>query len=94
MTRGGRIVAPGFPSAAGRPIAHLLFTGISFKEMFRESEILIDALLALIAQGVVALFIHDALVVPSGKVSIARKVVLEVFQGVDGVEGRVSIKSE
>jgi len=87
-------VAPGFPSAADRPIAHLLFTGVGFKEMYRKSEILIDVLLALIDQGVVALPIHDALVVPSGKASVARKVMLDVFMEQTGVEGMASIENE
>ena len=55
--------------------------------MFRESEILIDTLLALIDQGVVALPIHDALVVPSGKVSVAKRVMLDAFKGQTGVGG-------
>jgi hypothetical protein len=77
-----------------RPIAHLLFTGVGFKQMYQESEILIDALLALIDQGVVALPIHDALVVPSSNVSIARKVMLDVFKDQTGVEGMVSIEGD
>jgi hypothetical protein len=41
MTQTGPcIVTP----VAGRPITHLLFTGVGFKEMYWESEILIDAL--------------------------------------------------
>ena len=60
--------------------------------MFRESEILIDALIALIDQRVVALPIHDALVVPSGKASAARKDVLDVFKEQTGVEGMNSVE--
>ena len=62
--------------------------------MFRESEILIDALIALIDQRVFALPIHDALVVPSSKVSIASKVMLGVFEEQTGVEGMVSVEGE
>jgi hypothetical protein len=75
-----------------RPIAHLLFTGVGFKEMFRESEILIDALLALIDKGVVALPIHDALVVPYSKLALVRDTMLNVFREHTGVEGQVSLE--
>jgi hypothetical protein len=60
--------------------------------MFRESEFLIDALLALIEQGVVALPIHGALVVPSSKVRIARQAMLDAFMEQTGVDGMVSIE--
>ena len=36
--------------------------------------------------------VHDALVVPSGKVSIASKVMLGVFRELTGVEGMVSVE--
>jgi hypothetical protein len=75
-----------------QPIADLLFTGIGFQEMYRESEILIDALIALIEQNVVALPIHDALVVSSGKLTLARDTMLSIFKEHTGVEGLVSVE--
>ncbi len=75
-----------------RPIAHLLFTGIGFQEMYRESEILVDALIALIDQCVVALPIHDALVVPSSNLALVRDTMLNVFRENTGVEGLVSVE--
>ena len=71
-----------------RPIANLLFTGIGFKEMYRESEILVDALIALIDQGLVALPIHDALVVPSSRMVVTREIMLSVFREHMGVDGQ------
>jgi len=49
---------------------------------------------ALIDQGVVALPIHDALVVPSSKASIARMAMLGVFKEQMGVEGMGSIEGD
>jgi hypothetical protein len=74
------------------PIAHLLFTGIGFQVMYRESEILIDALLALIDRGVVALPIHDALAVPASKVPMVKDTMLSVFKDHTGVDGMVTIE--
>ena len=62
----------------------MAFTGVGFKEMFRESEILIDALLALIDRGGVALPIHDVLVVPSSKVEHRQDGHARCLQGADG----------
>jgi len=55
--------------------------------MFGESEILIDALLTLMDQVVVALPIHDALAVPSSQVSIAQKVPSDAFKDQTGSRG-------
>jgi hypothetical protein len=49
---------------AHAPIADHFFTGIGMNLMFRESEILIDVLLEGLERGIIALPIHDAVLVP------------------------------
>jgi hypothetical protein len=53
---------------------HLFCTGIGFKLMFIESECLIDVLLALIDRSIVALPVHDAVIVPVSAVESAKAI--------------------
>ncbi len=52
----------------------------------------LEQILALIDHGVVALPIHDALVVPSAKVALAKKTMLAVFKVHTGVHGVASVE--
>lgn len=72
------------------PIRHLLFDPkIGMEVMYRESEILIDVLLALAEQGITALPVHDAIIVADHAESEARRVMLEVFKAHTGLTGKV-----
>jgi hypothetical protein len=72
-----------------RPIAHLFCTNIGFRDMFIESEILVDVLLQLLDRGITALPVHDAVIVARSKAPMAKEVMLSVFQAHTGVSGAV-----
>jgi hypothetical protein len=61
-------------------IAHHLGTHVGHHLQFFESEILVEVLLRLKDQGVVALPIHDALVVSWSKKDLVRNIMMEVFE--------------
>jgi hypothetical protein len=65
---------------------------IGLKAMFIESNILIEVLLALIDRSIVALPVHDALVVSSGHSDEVKAVMLDVFQRTTGVVGKVELE--
>jgi hypothetical protein len=71
------------------PIKHLFFTGIGHRAQFIESEVLVDVLLALKEQGIVALPIHDAVVVPRSSIPLVTKIMALVFKDHTGVDGMV-----
>jgi hypothetical protein len=75
-----------------RPVAHLFCTGIGLRLMFKESCILIAALLELMDHGIVALPVHDALVVARRNLEVTKRVMLESFQRIAGVEGLVELE--
>jgi hypothetical protein len=66
--------------------------GVGHDAQFIESQIMVEVLLTLKASGVVALPIHDAVIVPLSKVSIVKDVMLEVFKAHAHVEGTVTIE--
>ncbi|QUN41756.1 hypothetical protein KEH56_20630 [Burkholderia cenocepacia] len=59
--------------------------------MFKESQIMVSALLRMKAAGIVALPVHDAAIVAAGRVDEAKAIMLEEFQAHTGLEGAVSI---
>jgi hypothetical protein len=65
-------------------IKHRFCAGIGYRGMFVESTILIGTLLDLIERGIVALPVHDALIVPQSAASVVTSVMLEVFQSITG----------
>jgi len=65
-------------------------SGIGFTVMFNESQILVKALLNLIERKIVALPIHDALVVSRENAGEAKKVMLRAFKRHTGVAGQVA----
>lgn len=73
-------------------IAHLFFTGVGFKAQFIESEIIVDVLLELKALGIVALPVHDAVVVPRSEIAEVTKVMKEVFLRHTGIPGGVEME--
>jgi hypothetical protein len=72
-------------------IADVLFTGIGHEIQFVESSILIDVLLRLQDFGVVALPIHDALIVPCSTLELAQGVMKRVFEEHVGIGIGVSV---
>lgn len=77
-----------------QPIARLFCTGIGYRGMFTESSILVAALLSLIDEGIVALPVHDALIVPRPAATLVTSIMLNTFKGVTGVEGMVEVDDE
>lgn len=66
-------------------------TDIGLELMFRESEILIDVLLQLMEARVVALPIHDAIIVPRSARDLAKATMEAVFRDHAGVEAVVDV---
>jgi hypothetical protein len=75
--------------AAHPALRHHFCTGVGSRVMFIESCILVETLLALMDRRVVALPVHDALVVSSEHTSITTDVMLHVFHKNTGVKGKV-----
>ena len=63
-----------------KPIVHLFSQPNGMKFMFLESEILIDVLLELNSKGIVALPIHDCILVKESAQKTAKEVMLKVFK--------------
>ena len=67
------------------------YTGAGYYLQFRESQILVDLLLRLKARSIVALPIHDAVLVAASRVNETRQLMLKVFRDHTGIEGLVSV---
>jgi hypothetical protein len=67
-------------------IAHFFGSGRGHELQFRESEIMVEILLRLQAKDIVALPVHDAVIVPSYAEEVTRKVMSEVFLEKVGLE--------
>lgn len=76
-----------------KPISKLFGKPNGMKFMFLESEILIDVLLELNSLGIVALPIHDGLIVKTSQQDIAKQVMLRVFKKHTNLAATVSIES-
>ena len=70
-------------------IAHHFFTGIGYGMMYLESCIMVDVLLTLKEWGIVALPVHDAVVVPESAATVATEVMLDIFRNHTGITGKV-----
>ena len=73
------------------PIARLFGTSRSLELMHRESDLLIKILLRLMGHGVVALPVHDCLLVGEKDQPIAQQVMEDTFRELLGMEGVVSV---
>lgn len=62
-----------------QPIAHFLGTGHGLRAMRKESDLLMDILLKLKEQEIVALPIHDAVIVPSMRKDEVQTIMAQVF---------------
>tara|TARA_R110001583_G_scaffold101415_1_gene247856 strand:+ start:9464 stop:10762 length:1299 start_codon:yes stop_codon:yes gene_type:complete len=78
--------------AAHPSISSKFYTGIGHDTQFIESEILIDTLLQLKKMNIVALPIHDALIVPPSSQDQVREVMLSTFKHHTGIDGLVTIE--
>lgn len=74
---------------AHHPIKQQFGTGVGHHLQFVESEILIDVLLELQKREIVALPIHDAVLVPREESRQAREIMLRVFEAHVGIDGKV-----
>ncbi|OGU22264.1 MAG: hypothetical protein A2580_07510 [Hydrogenophilales bacterium RIFOXYD1_FULL_62_11] len=74
------------------PIKDYFYSGRGMEVMFKESQILVEVLLRLIDEGVVALPIHDAIIVSEEDANIARRTMLDVFYEHTGVAGQVEVE--
>jgi hypothetical protein len=73
------------------PVRHLFCTDVGFKVFYVESEILVGVLLELIGLGIVALPVHDAVVVAEKDQEEVRDVMLQTFRHHTGIDGEVDI---
>lgn len=73
-------------------IEPLFGTGAGLRFMYQESEILIRVLLRLKAEEIVALPIHDCVLVPSSAKDIAKEAMEACFLEVTGIQGVVEIE--
>ncbi len=71
------------------PIKDYFYSKQGMEVMFKESQILVDILLRLIDEGIVALPIHDAIIVSDEDVYQAKEIMLGVFLEHTGVKGQV-----
>jgi hypothetical protein len=76
-----------------KPIAHLFGQPNGMKFMFLESEILIDVLLELNNRGIVALPIHDCILVKESAQKIAKEVMLRVFKQHTNLDATVAVEA-
>ena len=72
-----------------QPIAHLFCKGIGLEMMLIESKILLRALSACIDHNIVALPVHDALIVAEEDADMTRAIMLEAFKAITNVDGQV-----
>lgn len=74
------------------PVSDLFYSGQGMAVMYKESQILVDILLHLIDEEIVALPIHDAVIVNEMDVDTTKGIMLDVFKEHTGVEGRVEVE--
>eukprot|EP01022_Parablepharisma_sp_SALTPOND_P023146 TRINITY_DN4804_c0_g2_i1.p1 TRINITY_DN4804_c0_g2~~TRINITY_DN4804_c0_g2_i1.p1 ORF type:complete len:419 (-),score=53.30 TRINITY_DN4804_c0_g2_i1:860-2116(-) len=73
-------------------IKHVFYTGIGHKAQFIESQLLVDILLTLMEQGITALPIHDAVLIPVSDKEVSRDIMLSIFLRHTGVRGFIKEK--
>jgi hypothetical protein len=76
-----------------KPIAHLFGGQHGMRFMFLESEILIDVLLELNNKGIVALPIHDCILVKESAQKTAKEVMLKVFKQHTNLDATVAVEA-
>lgn len=74
-------------------IRHLFYVGYGHQAQFTESQIMVDLLLRLMDEGIVALQLHDAVLVAESKAGRTETIMLETFRERVSIPGVVSRKS-
>lgn len=101
MPRGLRRHVPGWVSCAQaleivedrhHPVKHLFFKGLGLKLQVQEADIMVALLLALRDQGIIALPIHDCVLVPVSKATETKATMLSIFKEMTGIEGVVNVR--
>jgi hypothetical protein len=77
---------------AHKPIRDLLYKGIGMRLFYDESQILIEVLMQLLDRGVIALPVHDAVIVAQHYQELAKSIMLAVFKEKTGIEGVVNLE--
>jgi hypothetical protein len=77
---------------AHKPIRDLLYKGIGMRLFYDESQILIEVVMRLLDQGVIALPVHDAVIVARHHQELAKSIMLAVFKEKTGIEGIVNLE--
>jgi hypothetical protein len=105
MTKMPRGIADSFPCGARikdivssirlqhHRIAKYFCTGIGMRLLYEESQILVEVLTELNRLGIVALPIHDAVIVAAAHQDLAMRVMLDVFQKRCGITGIVRVEA-
>jgi hypothetical protein len=78
-------------AAFHHPIRHFFGTSLCFRQMYEESCLIVKVLLRLKAHGVVALPVHDGILVSQEHRVIAENTLMEQFKEHFGVEGVVGV---
>lgn len=73
------------------PVDKFIYAGAGPSLTYQESNIIILVLTKLIEQGITALPIHDAVIIPNVHQSQVAKIMLQVFKNVTGIDGVVSL---
>jgi hypothetical protein len=87
-------VVTGKIAARHHGIAHFFYSGVGLRTMWIESEVLIDVLTRSMQAGIVALPVHDAVLVKRAALEAVRSIMLTSFKRITGVEASVSISME
>ena len=74
------------------PISDYFFKGVGMELMFMESEVLVDVLLKVQDQGLVALPLHDGLMIAQSSTSMVKEIMEQVFRDKCGVASMVRIE--
>lgn len=74
-------------------ITDLFFNEVGHHVQFQESQIMVDTLLRLKSHGIVALPIHDAILVADSKAPAAAQIMIDVFSDHVGLAGLVDVSS-
>jgi hypothetical protein len=67
-------------SEAHRPISNQFYTGIGLKAMFIESSILVEVLLRLMEEEIIALPLHDAVLTARPHIGTVRDTMMQVYE--------------
>jgi hypothetical protein len=77
-----------------RPVSHLFETGIGHHLQFLESETILEVLTKAMDNGIVALPVHDSIIVRLSSAEDARRLMEEVFLRRTGIKPKVNSQPE